>query len=228
MHKITSPVKIKICGITRQEDYNFLVQSGIDYTGFIFYPKSPRYIRPERAAEIISSGPKGMNKKTGVFVNENPQEIVRICRICGINTVQLHGDEPATIGAELCGLEWWKAFRIKDINDIRDMNNFLSAEIPVSQKPAALLADAWAKDVYGGTGTHISINFLPDITSLPCKIFLAGGLGPDNAAEYLQSCGVLPYGIDVNSGVEYAPGVKDHGLIKRLICVVTDYCAVKR
>jgi phosphoribosylanthranilate isomerase len=195
-------VKVKICGITNYEDAAAAVDAGADLIGFNFYPKSPRYIEPAKAADIISMLPSFVDI-AGVFVNSSFDEIKDIITLCNLNWIQLHGDETP----EFCNsflsvnVKTIKAIRVKDQKDIKEAEKFFTD---------AILLDAFDPKKYGGTGIKFDWNIVGHIGK---RIFLAGGINPDNAVAAIE-LGV--YGIDVCSGVESSPGKKDHEKLKKL------------
>jgi phosphoribosylanthranilate isomerase len=195
-------VKVKICGITNYEDANAALNMGADLLGFNFYPKSPRYIQPEKAVEIINKLP-GFIDIAGVFVNESVQKIHEIRKLCQLDWLQLHGDEDPEFCKEflLHTVKIMKAIRVKDQQDIEKADDFFTD---------AILLDAFDPDKYGGTGLTFDWNVIGHINK---RIFLAGGINPDNAAQAAE-LGV--YGIDICSGIEAEPGKKDHKKMKKL------------
>ncbi len=195
-------VKVKICGLTSYEDAAAAMKMGADLLGFNFYPKSPRYISPEKAAQIIGKLPAFIDI-VGVFVNSSLEEIRDTIDQCQLNWVQLHGDE----SPQFCGGLLWhnvktmKAIRVKDQSDIDRAQSYFTD---------AILLDAFNPQKYGGTGLTFDWNIIGHITK---RVFLAGGINPDNAAKAVK-LGV--YGIDVCSGIEAQPGKKDHKKMKKL------------
>jgi phosphoribosylanthranilate isomerase len=201
--KNTLTAKIKICGITNQPDAQLAVELGADLLGFNFYQPSPRYIVPAAAAKIIDSLPHGP-EIVGLFVNAEPEFIWDVLNYCPLTMVQLHGDESNTDCRAIAqlGLKVIKAIRIRKPGDVRQAENF-DTEL--------ILLDAFRKDLYGGTGESFDWDW---ITSVPDKrIFLAGGIDPDNIKAALN---VGTYGIDLCSGVEKQPGIKDHARLRLL------------
>ena len=187
--------QVKICGITNLEDALHATACGADALGFVFYPGSPRFVDPDRARQIISELPPFVTT-VGLFVNEPPARIRETVEFCGLNTVQLHGDEePNQCCYPPCRVI--KALRLKP-----EMDKVFFSSYPVS----ALLLDAYVVDQYGGTGHQCDWHTAADVAASHCVI-LAGGLNPGNIAEAVQQ--VLPYGVDVSSGVEKKPGLKD-------------------
>ena len=204
---MTRNFPIKICGITRLEDAQLAAELGAFALGFIFYPKSPRYIEPEMAREIISVIRKHYSVQTvGVFVNLPPEDVRRCQEISGVDVVQLHGDETVEYVATLQGLRIWKAIRVKNADSIRDLHLFE----PYAE---AFLFDAAVAGEYGGTGHRVDEGLL---AQLPRRkpLIIAGGLDPDNWRGVVDA--FRPYAIDLSSGVEISPGIKDSQKLKKL------------
>jgi len=195
-------VKVKICGLTSYEDAAAAMEMGADLLGFNFYPKSPRYIQPEKAGQIISKLPAFIDI-VGVFVNSSLEEIRNTTDQCQLNWVQLHGDESPQFCRELLwhNVKTMKAIRVKDKSDIDRAQSYFTD---------AILLDAFNPQRYGGTGLTFDWNIIGHITK---RVFLAGGINPDNIARAVK-LGV--YGIDVCSGIEAQPGKKDHKKMKTL------------
>ena len=188
-------VKVKICGITNIDDAVHAADCGADALGFVFFDKSPRCVSPEQARGIIAELPPFVTA-VGLFVNEQPQRIREIADFCALDLLQLHGDETPR-DCLLPPHRVVKALRVKDASSLAPL-----ADYAVS----ALLLDAWASGIYGGTG-HVFNWELAARAAETRRIILAGGLNPDNVAEAVRS--VRPYGVDVSSGVEAFPGRKD-------------------
>ncbi|MFW5774671.1 MAG: phosphoribosylanthranilate isomerase [Chitinivibrionales bacterium] len=197
-------VKIKICGITRYEDARIAANLGVDAIGFIFYPKSPRFIQPADARDIITRLPPFISK-VGVFVNESVDTTNTVVSRFGIDTVQLHGDEPPDM------LDRIQAPVVKSFSVGPDFD----LNVLFEYKPAAFLLDTWDKEKRGGTGKTFDWNIARAATSQTTPIILAGGLGPSNIEEALHN--VTPYGVDISSGVEIMPGVKNPHKMKDLV-----------
>jgi phosphoribosylanthranilate isomerase len=195
-------VKIKICGITNYEDAIAAVEMGADLLGFNFYPKSLRYIEPEEALKIIKKLPAFV-ETAGVFVNAAYEQIREIKQLCMLNWVQFHGEEEPAFCERFFPLnvKTMKALRIRDKKDIEQVNDYSTD---------AILLDAYDPAKYGGAGITFDWNVIGHINK---RIFLAGGINPDNAAKAIE-LGV--YGIDICSGIESKPGKKDHKKMKRL------------
>jgi phosphoribosylanthranilate isomerase len=195
-------VKVKICGITNYKDAAAAIDMGADLLGFNFYPKSPRYIPVDKAAEIINKLP-AFTDMAGVFVNASFEQIQGAIESCQLNWVQLHGDESPQFCQSFLSVnvKTMKALRVKDQNDIQQAEKFFTD---------AILLDAFDPGKYGGTGVAFDWNMIGHIGK---RVFLSGGINPYNAAKAIE-LGV--YGIDVCSGIESQPGKKDHKKMKKL------------
>jgi len=194
--------KVKICGITNLEDAEAAIDAGADLLGFNFYPQSPRYIEPQKAQKIIAKLPAFMDI-VGVFVDAAYDTIREIMDQCSLNWLQLHGDEEPQFCDSLSSLNLStiKAIRVRDYSDIKKAEQYFTD---------AILLDAFDSEKYGGTGLRFDWNIIGHINK---RIFLAGGINPDNVVDALK-LGV--YGIDICSGVESRPGKKDHKKLKQL------------
>lgn len=201
-------VKVKICGITTGEDAAKAADLGVHALGFIFAP-SPRRVSPERAGRIIHRLPPFVTV-VGVFVNEDPGKIEEVCHHCGLDLIQFHGDE----SPELCK-QWMprtiKAFQMRDEFALAKMGHY-------REGTKAFLLDACAEEKRGGTGKVLDWNLALKAKALGPPLILSGGLGPSNIEDAIRT--VRPYAVDVNSGVEEAPGKKDHRLLKRLMEII--------
>ena len=187
-------VLVKICGITRVEDALAAVRLGADWIGFNFWPRSRRYIAPRAAAEIVAALPASV-VPAGVFVDPTAEELADAVRASGIQVVQLHGDEPSALCAA-SPVPVVKGIRVRDSHSLAQLATY---------EVAGFLLDS-ATPGYGGSGTPFDWALAAEAAaSVP--VWLAGGLTPENVAEAVQR--VRPRGVDVASGVESAPGVKD-------------------
>lgn len=195
-------VKVKICGFTNYDDAAAAMDMGADLLGFNFYKKSPRFVQPEKAKEIIDKLP-GFIDTSGVFVNASIEKIHETKNFCQLDWVQLHGDETPQFCNQFLShsVKTMKALRVKNQTDIEKADSFFTD---------AILLDAFHPEKYGGTGITFDWNVVGHIDK---RIFLAGGINPDNVADAVE-LGV--YGIDVCSGVEERPGKKDHKKMKKL------------
>jgi phosphoribosylanthranilate isomerase len=205
--------RVKICGLTTLEDARFASGALADYLGFIFFDESPRYIEPAKAGAIINwlEGAK----KVGVFVNQALDDVNSIATQTGIDYVQLHGNE----SPEYCKLidkPVIKVFRVNDETDPEELNQQLSEYENVAE---FFLFDTKAGNQWGGTGKVFDWSVLKELKS-DKPYFLSGGLTPGNVSEAIES--VKPYAIDLSSGVESAPGLKDFDKIEALFDVLRD------
>ncbi len=191
---------VKLCGMTRRKDIDCAVAHGVDALGFIF-AKSPRQVTPEQVEELVA----GVNVlQVGVFVDEDIDIVRDIREQCNLDIIQLHGDESPEY-CEKIGGQMFKAFRLKDAETIARFDDYPS--------DIKILLDAYVKGQAGGTGQHIDFALLDRIDDFS-RIILAGGLGPENVEALIKR--YKPFGIDVNSKIEVAPGIKDHGKIREL------------
>ncbi len=198
-----SRLTIKICGITSLEDAQAAVNAGADMLGFNFYPASPRYITPTACRKIISALNKLLGKvnKVGIFVNSDSSQIKKIIEECDLDLAQLSGDESEDALDQLNG----RGYKALHVLDDRQLRLALRRYRPRASPPAYLI-DAHSPNVYGGTGMIADWHLAAKLAS-EAPILLAGGLTPDNVTQAVRL--VKPWGMDVASGVESAPGVKD-------------------
>ena len=205
------PVLVKICGITNADDAVAAARLGADFIGLNFYPGSPRCISEGQARLILQALPKNVTP-VGLFVNESWERIGEIAARLGLRTVQVHGDELTP--CPLTELQWIAAFSIKGPATLAAIEQMLKKSRSIGRLPHALLADAHVPGASGGTGHTAPWQMLTTYRS-SVPIILAGGLTPDNVAEAIRI--VQPWAVDVASGVESAPGVKDHDKMRRFI-----------
>lgn len=198
--------KIKICGIKNIEDAISAIEAGADMLGFNFYPKSPRYIEKNICAEITSVLKKEYPhiKLVGVFVNSSIEEIKDILQTCSLDLAQLHGDETLEMLNEL-NEKAFKAIRLSASQSV-NMSVLVRESVTESVDKPAFLIDAQVKDVYGGSGVKADWDVASELAKR-YKFLLAGGLTPENVGDAVKQ--VNAWGVDVASGVESSPGVKD-------------------
>jgi phosphoribosylanthranilate isomerase len=183
-------LKVKICGITNNEDATLAEKLGADAVGFIFYKESKRYISPESASEIIKIL-SPLTLKVGVFVNENPELINSTASKIKLNAVQLHGNEnPETINK--INFHVIKSFRIKEEFDFNILNDY---------KNVSFLLDSYSEKEFGGTGKTFNWDLIPP--RLKYNYILSGGVSVDNVEEIIKK--VKPTAIDVSSSLETSP-----------------------
>lgn len=188
-------VLVKICGITNVDDAMDAMELGADFLGFNFYPDSPRYLSPADAKKIILDIPQNI-AKVGIFVNADAQQVVDLSLDLELDYLQFHGDETP----EYCnsfGRPWWKVFRPQNEADLLPMAGFLGDYIMV---------DSFVEKAFGGTGVVSNWDLAVKAKKYG-ELILSGGLKPDNIEMALKA--VKPFAVDVASGVEQSPGVKD-------------------
>lgn len=214
-----TPMWVKICGIRDEAGVAAAVDAGPDAVGFNFFPPSPRFVDIERAANLTKALPASISS-VGVFVNESPDDVVRICRETKIVCAQLHGDETPGMVARIRriapGLKLIRAFRVGD-DGLAEVDDFMRAIRELELDLFACLIDARVENVYGGSGRRAPWNLLADdydVDNWP-PLILAGGLNPENVQEAIQT--VHPWGVDVAGGVESSPGVKDKTLVHNFV-----------
>ena len=209
--------RIKICGLTREEDIQAVVAAGADAIGFVFYPKSPRYVTPERAAELIRTVPPFITT-VGLFVNATPEEVAAAVRIAPLSLLQLHGDETVGQGAAIAaaaGRQYMKVFRVKPDTRPDELLEYEQANRAASPLFTSLLLDTYV-DAYGGAGKGFDWSLIPK--ELAPRVVLSGGLSVHNATDAVVR--VRPYAVDISSGVEAAKGIKDARKIADFIAAV--------
>lgn len=199
-------VQIKICGVTNLADARVCVDLGADMIGLNFYPQSPRYIEPNRAREIVEALPRSV-LPVGVFVDPSGDEVRAVTKTADIKCVQLHGD----LSAEMCrGL----ARELRVIRAFSTRPKF-HPKVVIAFSDCDLLLDAHHPDLRGGTG--LTCDWPAAQATLPFARFLilSGGLNTQNVGRAIAT--VAPHAVDVCSGVERAPGVKDHRAVEKFI-----------
>lgn len=197
-------VKVKICGLTNLADAQAAVEAGADLVGFIFAAGSPRRMTVEGVAAFVRHLPLHV-LRVGVFVNPTEELVMQAARACGLNLLQFHGDESPEFCTQF-GLMSVKAFRVRDEQSLAVLPSYHT--------------DAWLLDTYsdthaGGTGQTFNWDLALAAKEHGRPIFLAGGLTPENVAEAVRR--VQPFAVDVSSGVEIAPGRKDHAKVAAFI-----------
>jgi phosphoribosylanthranilate isomerase len=219
-------LRVKICGITRLPDALAAVEAGADALGFMFYERSPRYVRAAAAAQIIRELPPRVTR-VGVFVNATEEEVRRTAAECGLDALQFHGEESpefcARFGGEVSAdvlrtlsraadgglgpvFRVIKAFRIRDADSLDALPAY---------RCGAWLLDSYVPGQPGGTGSTFNWDLAIEAGRAGRPVILAGGLVPENVAEAVRR--VRPYGVDVSSGVESAPGRKDPARVRAFV-----------
>ncbi len=198
--------RIKICGLTREEDVLAAVAAGADAIGFVFYPHSPRYVDPVRAAQLASVIPPFV-EIVGLFVNAAACDVKATCERVPISLLQFHGDEDATYCRQF-SRPYIRAARVRPGLDLVEF----AGSFPESR---GLLLDAFVEG-YGGGGHVFDWALIPP--ALPGYLILSGGLHPENVADAIRR--VRPAAVDVSSGVEMDKGIKDHDKIAAFVSAV--------
>jgi len=196
--------RIKICGLTREQDIHAAVYAGADAIGLVFYEKSPRHVSGERAAQLLSVLPPFVTT-VGLFVDAEAKFVREVLAAVPLDVLQFHGDE----SPEYCmqfGRPWLKAIRVRPGVDLLQC----AARYAGAQ---ALLLDAHVEGVPGGTGATFDWSLIPESLALP--VILSGGLDRGNVADAIAR--VRPYAVDVSSGVEAQKGIKDAAKIAAFV-----------
>ena len=198
--------RIKICGLTTEEDVDAAVAAGADALGFVFYPPSPRYVTPQRAAELVKRIPPFVDV-VGLFVNEPAESVLAACATLSINVLQFHGDEDVAYCRQFAR-PYLRAARVRPGLDLVEF----AGSFPDAR---GLLLDAFV-DGYGGGGHVFDWTLIPP--GLPGFLILSGGLTAENVGAAIAR--VQPFAVDVSSGVEMSKGIKDHQKIAAFVAAV--------
>ncbi len=192
--------RVKICGITNHEDAQMAVTAGASALGFIFHKKSPRYVSPSKVRPIIEALPPFVTP-VGVFVNHSEHAVRDICRLTRVSTVQFHGEESPGYCKRFKHFKLIKAFRVRDTFDFKSVLQY---------KVDAYLFDTFSGTAFGGTGKTFNWDMLKNY-KFDKPVILSGGLNQGNVHQAVDA--VRPYAVDVSSGVEKSPGIKDYRLV---------------
>lgn len=205
--------KVKICGLTTLEDARFVSGALADFLGFIFYPDSPRYIEPAKAGAIINwlEGPE----KVGVFVNQPLDDVNSIAKTTGIDLVQLHGNE----SPEYCGLVEKPVIKVFHINEEKSASDLRDEIAPYMNAVDYYLFDTKADGLWGGTGKTFDWDILNEIADEK-PYFLSGGLNSENISSAIHT--VQPFAVDLSSGLEESPGLKDFDKVEQFFDKMRD------
>ncbi|MDD5692522.1 MAG: phosphoribosylanthranilate isomerase [Candidatus Omnitrophica bacterium] len=198
-------VKVKICGITNLEDSLASFLLGADALGFVFYKKSPRYISPQKAANISAILPKKIFR-AGVFVDEKAEKVKKIAKACRLDMLQFHGNESPAYCRKFKGYKVIKAFRVGKKIDLDELRRY---------KTYAYLFDTYSKSKAGGTGEKFNWKLLAQTAKIKRIVFLSGGLTGSNVQKAVKL--LKPDWVDVSSSLEIRPGKKDHKKVKEFI-----------
>jgi phosphoribosylanthranilate isomerase len=199
---------VKICGITNLDDALGAIDAGADLLGFNFYRHSPRYIHPEQARAIIDQLPHNV-ATVGVFVNEKREEIEQIATTSGVSVLQLHGNESR---------EYCQALQPREMIKVFHTDEDFVPEVIVNYEVQAVMLDTGDQKTFGGTGKLSNWTLARMTRELFPKLFLAGGLSPENVAAAIGA--VDPYAVYACSSLESAPGRKDHERMRAFVAAV--------
>lgn len=204
-------VRVKICGVTTPEDVRLVADAGADAVGVNFYAKSPRFVSPQQADVLLREVPP-LVEAVGVFVGLHTRQICALAYQLGLRSVQyladIHDVEDPYPFRQIA------VFRVRDRATIDEISHYLEQCRARRFLPAAVLVDAHVVGQFGGTGVTAPWDLLRNL-HLEIPLILAGGLNPENVGEAISI--VRPYAVDVASGVEAAPGRKDHDKVRRFI-----------
>ncbi len=214
-----APVRVKICGVRSYADAYAAAKAGADLLGFNFYARSKRVIEPDAAADICDRLRAELSEScpvlVGVFVNDSVGRISALMEQAGLDFAQLSGDESDEMLAELRGLAF-KGIRPMNRTQALDDAAYYAEHLPDNPRAPSLLLDAYKAGEYGGTGLLAADEIALAVKDKVPRLMLAGGLTPENIAARAQA--VLPWGVDVASGVEGdTPGRKDHGKMRAFV-----------
>lgn len=209
--------RIKICGLTREVDVQSVVDAGADAVGFVFYAKSPRYVTPDRAAQLVALLPPFV-AAVGLFVNEVPEVVAQTAETARLSLLQFHGDESPEqchAAAVAAGLPFIRAFRVKPDTTTADLIKYNDVYRNASPLFRGLLLDVWS-EAYGGAGKVFDWSIVSEETAR--QVVLSGGLNVQNVTGAVRQ--LRPFAVDVSSGVEASKGIKDMGKIRAFIDAV--------
>jgi phosphoribosylanthranilate isomerase len=209
--------RIKICGLTREQDLQAAIVAGADAVGFVFYGPSPRYIAPEAAGPLLASVPPFVTS-VGLFVNAAAEEVAAVLAQAPVSLLQFHGDETpeqCIAIAQTVRRPFIRAIRVKSGMQAADLLEYELAYRTGSPLFAGLLLDAFV-DGYGGGGKVFDWSLIPE--ELAPRVVLSGGLSELNVTEAVA--GLRPYAVDVSSGVEASKGIKDAARIRAFVAGV--------
>jgi phosphoribosylanthranilate isomerase len=208
-------IRIKICGITRVADAIAAAEAGADAIGLVF-ARSPRQVGVREARRIVAALPPFVSA-VGVFVNPRPASVLRVVEAVGLSEVQLHGEEPAGMLGQLAGMRVIKALRVRDRRFLEQLQVYADAGV------SGILLDAFSSKARGGSGKRFDWDLVGGLRRAGAldgspPLILAGGLTPQNVKAGIRA--VRPWGVDVSSGVEDSPGIKNAELMERFVSAV--------
>lgn len=198
-------VRVKICGITNLEDALVCLFAEAQAIGFVFYKRSPRYISPLQARNISRILPKKI-ARVGVFVDAKVTTVKRIAKLCRLDMLQFHGEEPPQYCKKFKGYKVIKAFRINKKEDLDNISKY---------KTFAYLFDSFSGGALGGTGNKFNWKILKQAVKMKPVVFLSGGLTSGNVRQAIKL--LKPDWVDVSSSLESKPGKKEHQKITKFM-----------
>ncbi|MES2024221.1 MAG: phosphoribosylanthranilate isomerase [Pseudomonadota bacterium] len=214
---MTHRTRIKICGLTRPQDVHSAIEAGADAVGFVFYPKSPRFIDAVAAGRLIAQIPPFVSA-VGLFVNATVEEVQAVVAQAPISLLQFHGDETVADCAAIASAvnrPFIRAIRVKADMQAADLLKYESDYRAASTLFTGLLLDTFV-DSYGGSGKVFDWSLIPE--NIAPRVVLSGGLSAQNATDAVLR--VRPYAVDISSGVEQDKGIKDAAKIRAFIAAV--------
>ena len=200
-------MKIKICGITKIETLNFLIEKKVNYAGFIFHENSPRHVTSKFLCKVKKLDFQ-QTTPVCVFVNSDRAYVNSVLRLFENPIIQFHGNESEDF-CKSFGFDFWKVLRVKDSKSYESIKHFKSAN--------AVLLDTYKEGIFGGTGSAFDWSEIPSDLIFQNRLILSGGLNIENLESALK---LNPWCVDLNSGVESAPGLKDHLKIAEVLSLI--------
>lgn len=214
---MTHRTRIKLCGLTREQDVQAAVSAGADAIGLVFYESSPRHVTPERAAQLLSNLPSFISA-VGLFVNASPDQVQAVTEQAPITALQFHGDETPEQCAEMAARvrrPFLRALRVKPEMNVGDLLEYAECYRRASPLFSGLLLDTWVEG-YGGSGKVFDWSIVPK--EIAHQVVLSGGLTVQNVTEAIHR--VRPYAVDVSSGIEQGKGIKDAARMQAFVNAV--------
>lgn len=209
--------RIKLCGMTREDDVQAAVAAGADALGFVFYPESPRFVSPDAARKLLSRVPAFVTT-VGLFVNASKQHVLETLASAPVSVLQFHGDETLVQCCEIAmaaNRPFLRVLRVKPDMQAADLLKYEHDSRAASSLFAGLLLDTWV-DEFGGSGKVFDWSLIPE--ELAPRVVLSGGLSVQNAADAVVR--VRPFAVDVSSGIELAKGIKDSTKMRAFVDAV--------
>lgn len=215
-------VRMKVCGVTEPQQATALRHLGVDFLGLNFHPPSPRFVQPEIARELVEAWGDAAST-VGVFVDRSADEVLSLQKNTGFGIAQLHGSETNdTIVAIAKRVPVIRAFRVQDADSLEMARRQIESVESAGATLFAVLIDGYSPNAHGGTGQTVAEELVRQAVGLHPRLILAGGLRPENLAERLRW--IRPWCVDVASGVESAPGIKDLAAVEAMSRCIRETC----